>query len=112
MLSLKALHSKMKCFYVSTFPEEQKIHTLSSHTYFGLFQRLIRMNMFIKTLIGMNGADVYDVFGLLTFCLLRDCFGIIHLIVNNKPTPEITLHQQFNFIQLIVKRSVLRMVTS
>ena len=29
----------MKCFYVPTFSEEQKIHTLSSHTSFGLFER-------------------------------------------------------------------------
>jgi len=41
MLSLKASHSKMKCFSVSTLPAVQKIHTLSAQASFGLFQRLV-----------------------------------------------------------------------
>ena len=36
LLSLKASHSKMKCFSVSTFPEVQNTHTLSSQASFGL----------------------------------------------------------------------------
>lgn len=40
-LSLKALHSRMKCFFVFTFSELQKMHTLSSQASFGFFQRPI-----------------------------------------------------------------------
>lgn len=58
-MSLKASHSKMKCFSVLTFYEEQKICTLSSHISFGLFHDPVSQPSLSKLVLNLNRKLLY-----------------------------------------------------